>query len=62
MLSFWLLAMVQNPEIYAKAQKELEEVIGYDRLPDFNDRESLPYLNRIIKESYRYDLIVPCLL
>ena len=50
--------MIQYPEIYAKAQKEVDRVVGHDRLPDFDDRESLPYINRMIKEAYRYALIL----
>lgn len=29
-------------------------LVGTDRLPDFEDRESLPYLECVIKELYRY--------
>ncbi|KAF9265139.1 hypothetical protein L218DRAFT_899478, partial [Marasmius fiardii PR-910] len=46
-LSF-ILAMVLNPEIQIKAQKEIDEAIDSSRLPDFSDRESLPYINAIL--------------
>lgn len=45
--------MVLNRDVFKKAQLEIDTVIGNDRLPDFEDRESLPYLNAIIKEVYR---------
>ena len=47
--------MTLYPEVQAKAQEELDRVIGPDRLPDFYDREahSLPYLECVIKEVYR---------
>ncbi|KAG6860651.1 hypothetical protein C0995_009016 [Termitomyces sp. Mi166 len=52
-LSFFLLAMVLHPECQAKAQKEIEAVIGPDRLPDFADRENLPYVECILQETVR---------
>jgi cytochrome P450 len=49
-----LLHLVRNPEVLKKAQKEIDEAIGSDRLPDFNDRERLPYVERIIWEALRH--------
>ena len=46
--------MVRHPEVYRKAQEEIDRVVGPDRLPDFDDRDSLPYLNAIVKEVYRW--------
>lgn len=51
--------MVNNPIIQAKAQAELDEVIGRDRLPDFTDREQLPYINAMIMETLRWQPVVP---
>ncbi|KAL4254416.1 cytochrome P450 family protein [Abortiporus biennis] len=50
----FILVMVKYPHIFKKAQEEIDRVIGFDRLPDFDDRESLPYLNCVIKELYRW--------
>ena len=52
MITF-IFAMVRHPEVYRKAQEELDRVVGSERLPDFDDRDSLPYLNAVIKEVYR---------
>ena len=52
-LASLVLAIVTHPEVQVKAQKELDSVIGRDRLPDFSDRESLPYINAILKELLR---------
>ena len=52
LLSF-VLAMTMYPDVYAKAQEEMDRVVGVDRLPDFSDRESLPYLESVIREIYR---------
>ena len=32
------------PEVQKKAQEELDRVIGRDRLPELDDRDSLPYI------------------
>ena len=53
------LAMVLYPEILKKAQDEIDRVIGPDTLPTFNDRERLPYVDAIVKETLRYNTVVP---
>lgn len=50
----FLLAMVLYPKAYAKAQEEMDRVIGGKRLPTTDDRDSLPYLECLLKEVYRY--------
>lgn len=51
--------MVLNPEAQAKAQKELDTVIGPDRLPTWEDRPNLPYIGAIIKETIRWNSATP---
>ncbi|KAF9805828.1 hypothetical protein IEO21_08930 [Rhodonia placenta] len=58
-LTAFIQAMVMFPEVYAKAQQEIDEVIGRDRLPEFADRESLPYLECVLKELYRWSCPAP---
>jgi cytochrome P450 len=58
MLNFFYL-MLSFPESQKKAQEELDQVIGRYRLPDFSDRESLPYINAVIKEVLRWFPNVP---
>jgi len=53
-LSAFILSMVLHPDVFKKAQAEIYQVVGSDRLLDFDDRESLPYLNCIVKEVLRY--------
>lgn len=45
--------MVLFPECMEKAQREIDEVVGSDRLPNFNDRDRLPYIEAIVQEVIR---------
>lgn len=42
--------MALNPAVQAKAQREIDAVVGGDRLPTFADREDLPYIDALVKE------------
>ncbi|TBU36865.1 cytochrome P450 [Dichomitus squalens] len=48
-----------HPEVLAKAHAELDEVVGPHRLPDFSDKDSLVYINAIIKEAMRWHTVLP---
>lgn len=50
--------MILNPECQAKAQEEIDAVIGPGRLPEFNDRPSLPYLEHLSQETLRFAPLV----
>jgi cytochrome P450 len=43
LLSFFL-AMLVYPEVQAKAQAEVDRVVGPGRLPDFSDQKDMPYV------------------
>lgn len=51
--------MALNPDAQRKAQAELDSVVGGDRLPQFSDRESLPYVNALVKEVIRWHTVAP---
>ncbi|KAH9917083.1 cytochrome P450 monooxygenase [Fomitopsis serialis] len=55
----FMLAAVLHPEAYVKAQEEIDRVVGNDRLPDLSDRNSLPYLECMLREVYRWNAPVP---
>ncbi|CAE6502788.1 unnamed protein product [Rhizoctonia solani] len=55
----FILAMIQNPDVQAKAQEEIDTVIGDYRLPEMEDQDSLPYVGRIIKEVFRWRPAAP---
>lgn len=44
----FVLAMVLNPDAYAKAQAEIDRVVGTDRLPEATDRGALPYVECLL--------------
>lgn len=46
--------MLLHPDVQKKAQAQIDQVVGHDRLPDFGDRESLPYIDCIVQETLRY--------
>ncbi|KAJ8583396.1 cytochrome P450 [Rhizopogon salebrosus TDB-379] len=58
-LLVFLLAMVLYPEVQAKAQADIDRVVGKDRLPDFNDRPLLPYMDAIMRETLRWNPTFP---
>ncbi|KAI0697653.1 cytochrome P450 [Cerioporus squamosus] len=53
------LAMSLNPDVLNKAQAELDTVVGPNRLPDWDDQASLPYVNAIVKETLRWQNVLP---
>jgi cytochrome P450 len=50
----FVLAMIRYPDVQRKAQEEIDRVVGQDRLPDFGDQESLPYINAVLLETLRW--------
>lgn len=51
--------MILFPESQKKAQAEIDATIGIDRLPTYTDRESLPFVEAVIKEVLRWHVIAP---
>ncbi|EWZ79807.1 hypothetical protein FOWG_16135 [Fusarium oxysporum f. sp. lycopersici MN25] len=58
-ITTFFLAMTLFPEAQKKAQYEIDEVIGRDRLPTLSDRQSLPYVNALVKEVLRWHPVGP---
>ena len=51
--------MVKNPHIWKRAQAEIDAIVGTDRLPEFDDRPSLTYIDAILRETLRWQPPVP---
>ena len=50
--------MVLFPEAQKRAQREIDAVVGSDRLPDFSDRPSLPFVEAVLRETLRWHPVV----
>lgn len=52
--------MTLYPDVQRRARAELDSVISPgSRLPDFDDRANLPFLDALEKEVYRWNPISP---
>ena len=58
-IAVFFLAMTLYPEVQKKAQREIDDVIGKDRLPCLADRDKLPYLGAVYNEVLRWQSIGP---
>ncbi|OOF98995.1 hypothetical protein ASPCADRAFT_513115 [Aspergillus carbonarius ITEM 5010] len=58
-LSCFFIAMALNPDIQKTAQEEIDRVVGTHRLPDFGDRQNLPYIDALIQEVFRWHPVTP---
>ncbi|KAL6504945.1 hypothetical protein OROHE_023327 [Orobanche hederae] len=58
----WALAeLINNPNVLKKAQQEIDQVIGSQRLVQESDALNLPYLQAVIKETFRLHPPIPML-
>ncbi|KAH7909629.1 cytochrome P450 [Hygrophoropsis aurantiaca] len=58
-IRFFILAMVLDPSIQERAYAQIKSVTGTERMPNFEDRDSLPYIDGIVRESMRWQPIFP---
>ncbi|KAI1784945.1 cytochrome P450 [Ganoderma leucocontextum] len=58
-MAAFFVAMALYPEAQKKAQQELDAVVGSERLPELSDRPSLPYINALVKELFRWHPATP---
>lgn len=45
--------MVLNPDVQLAAREELDRVCGLYRLPDFEDKDDLPFVTAVMYETMR---------
>lgn len=53
-LQFFILAAVLHPDVMAKAREEVDAAVGAERLPEFEDKDKLPYIQAIVHEVMRW--------
>jgi len=58
-LKSFILAMALYPEAQKKAQTEIDRVIGRNRLPNFEDQDSLVYVEALVREVMRWHPALP---
>ncbi|TRM63939.1 cytochrome P450 [Schizophyllum amplum] len=58
-LTTFVFGIVNYPDVQARARAELDRVVGPDRMPDFADRDNLPYVERVMYESFRFWPVTP---
>ncbi|KAF5206256.1 Cytochrome p450 [Thalictrum thalictroides] len=58
----WAMSLLLNhPEVLDKARREIDLIVGYDRLLSESDLNKLPYLHNIINETLRMYSLGPYL-
>ncbi|KAG7440087.1 cytochrome P450 [Guyanagaster necrorhizus] len=55
----FILGALFNPEAQRKGQAEIDRVLHQERLPTFDDQESMPYVTAIVKEVLRWKNVTP---
>lgn len=55
----FFLAMLLHPNAQREAQREIDTFIGTDRLPTVADRVRLPYVEAVLKECLRWNVVAP---
>ncbi|KAG8215888.1 cytochrome P450 [Butyriboletus roseoflavus] len=58
-LVVFVYLMMNHPEVQQRAQSEIDRVVGQQRLPDFEDRPSLPYVDAVLRETMRWHPVGP---
>ncbi|KAJ7940382.1 cytochrome P450 [Mycena leptocephala] len=53
-MEWFMLSMITYPDVMRKAQAQLDEVVGSDRIPTLDDWDRLPYLRALVKELMRW--------
>ncbi|KAI0792996.1 cytochrome P450 [Irpex lacteus] len=55
----FILAMTLYPDVLRRAQAEIDAVVGRERVPTFEDKDNLPYIRAIVRETLRWRPVGP---
>ncbi|KAJ3559932.1 hypothetical protein NM688_g43 [Phlebia brevispora] len=58
-LTQFIMLMILHPDIQRQAQEEIDKFVGPHRVPDFGDRDNLPFVDCILKETLRWGVPIP---
>ncbi|XP_018809611.1 cytochrome P450 71AU50-like [Juglans regia] len=59
----WVLSeLMKHPRVMKKLQKELENVVGLERMVEEADLDRLEYLDMVVKETFRVHPVAPLLI
>jgi cytochrome P450 len=61
-IEWTMTELLRNPKVMSKAKEELSQIIGKGKLVKESDITKLPYLQAIVKETFRLHPAVPFLL
>ncbi|KAA1476677.1 cytochrome P450 [Dentipellis sp. KUC8613] len=54
-----VLGLLLHPHVQDRAQQEIDRVVGRHRLPTYEDRDSLPYVEAVYREALRWHPVLP---
>ncbi|KAM7275860.1 hypothetical protein ACFE04_017726 [Oxalis oulophora] len=57
-----LVELMRQPELLKRAQQEIDDLVGKDRLVHESDCPNLPFIQAIVKETFRLHPAIPLLL
>ncbi|KAM7274937.1 hypothetical protein ACFE04_016803 [Oxalis oulophora] len=57
-----LVELLKQPELLKRAQQEIDDVVGKDRLIQESDCPNLPFIQAIVKETFRLHPPIPMLM
>ena len=58
-MQFAFLYMILNPQVQTKVQEEIDQVVGRERLPNLDDKKSMPYTEATTMEILRWSSVLP---